>query len=101
MKLTTYNAISGDFPDAPARGSFTVTPTDVAAAYFTEEGETAVARSLLVFASGTVHFLGADGVEDTWTLGASVSYPFLIPVAIKQVFATGTTVGAGSIKGLK
>lgn len=100
MKLSTFNALFAEDATAPARGSFVVVPTDTVEAYFTEGGETAVSRGLAVFSAGTVRFIGADGTTDTWTLGAGFTFPVTIPVAVKQVLATGTTVAAGGIRGL-
>lgn len=99
MKLTTYNALC-DTADAPARGSFTVVPTDTVGAYFTEDNVTAVARQLIVFSAGTVKFRSADGVDDTWTIGAGAAFPVAIRIAVVQVYATGTSVTAGDIKAL-
>lgn len=62
-------------------GSATVTPNDGA-------DLTTPARSLYCVEAGTVHFTGVDNVEDTWTVPAN----FIIPVAVKRVFSTGTTV---------
>jgi hypothetical protein len=105
MKLSTFNALRDNTAEATGCGSFTVTYTDTAGAYFTEGSgvlaEYAVARQLVVFSAGDVHFLGADGVEDTWTIGGGSAFPVVIPVAVLQVFATGTSVAAGDIKGIR
>ncbi len=76
---------------SPGLGSFTVTPSD--SVNFTEP-----CRQLVVFGSGTITFIGLDGVADTWTLAAT-SYPVIIPVAATRVNATGTTIAV--IKGVK
>jgi len=97
MKLSTFNAQFDTDSAGPGRGSATVVPDDDND--FTEDGEAAVARRLVVFAEGTVHFLGADGEEDTWTLTADMAYPLEIPVAVKRVYED-STVTAGNIKAI-
>lgn len=56
--------------------------------------------SLVVFAAGDVKFTGVNNVADTWTIPES-SLPFIIPVAMKRVWSTGTTVAASDLRGLK
>jgi hypothetical protein len=47
-----------------------------------------VARGgLYVGAAGTVKFTAVDGTIDTWTMAAKS----ILPIAIKQVWVTGTT----------
>lgn len=46
-------------------------------------------RGVMVFAAGTVKFSTTAGVDDTWTIPAS-PLPFLIPVAIKRIWTTGS-----------
>lgn len=76
-------------PESPAVGSQPITPanTDLAEPI----------RSLVVFTAGDVRFTAVDGSEDTWTI-PSGAVPYLIPVAMKRVWLTGTT--AGGLKGL-
>jgi hypothetical protein len=82
----------------PALGSKTVVPSDTSGAEI-YAGE--YARSLMVFSAGTVCFTGVDGADDTWTFGASMPYPQMIPVAVVNVKAAGTSVSAGDIKALR
>jgi hypothetical protein len=72
-------------PESPGQGSRAVTPSDTA-------DLDPPAMSLYVTTAGDVCFVGADGQEDTWAVPAN----FIIPVAVKQVKATGTTGGAGA-----
>lgn len=97
MKLSTFNAQFDTDSAGPGRGSATVVPDDDND--FAEDGEPAVARRLIVFAAGTVHFLGADGVEDTWTFTSGMGFPMEIPVAVKRVYED-STVTAGNIKAI-
>lgn len=80
----------------PGLGSKTVVPSDTVDIY---EGE--YARELVVFSEGDVCFVGADGVEDTWTFTADMGYPQRINVAVTKVKATGTDVTAGDIKAIR
>lgn len=64
----------------PGTGSFTLTKSD-ATVY------SPPLRSLYVTGAGDVHFTGADGVEDTWTVSDNTT----IPVMMTKVFDTGTT----------
>jgi len=80
----------------PGIGSKTVTPSDTAEVYTGD-----FARQLVVFAAGAVCFVGADGVEDTWTFTEDMAYPQRVEVAVSKVKATGTTVAAGNIKAIR
>lgn len=67
--------------DAPAVGSFTVTPSD----------DTPLAkpiRSLRVGGEGDVAFRGVDGEDDLWE---DVAAGTVIPVRMTHVLDTGTT----------
>lgn len=97
MKLSTFNALLDSDMSEFGRGSATVVPDDDND--FLEDGVTAVARRLMVFGAGTVHFLGADNEEDTWTIGAGASFPVDIPVAVRRVYEN-STVAAGNIKAI-
>jgi hypothetical protein len=86
--------IAGNFfyslkPDSPGAGVVAVTPADADVAE--------PFRSLVVFGAGDVKFTALDGSSDTWTI-PSGAVPFVVPVAVKRVWATGTT--ATGIKGL-
>lgn len=72
--------------DAPAIGSALITPSNTA--------NSAVYRSLWVTGAGDVHFTGADGNDDTWTVPSNT----LIPVMVTRVYSTNTT--ATGIHGL-
>lgn len=91
MKTTAFHERND--ATKPGLGSKTVTPSNTAPIW---EGE--YARSLHVLAAGDVHFLGADGVEDTWTVSAEM-VPFVIPVAVSMVYSTGTS--AATIKAIR
>jgi len=99
MKLTTFNSQFDTDSAGPGRGSATVVPDDGAEFGFTEDDVEAVARRLVVFGEGTVHFLGADNEEDTWTFTSDMSYPVEIPVAVKRVYED-SSVAAGNIKAI-
>lgn len=93
MKITTFRAQFDTDSSGPGRKSITVTPSDDAG--FTEDGEVAVARRLIVFGAGTVRIRGVDDAEgagDTWTFTSAMTYPQEIPVAVRQVYFTGTSV---------
>jgi hypothetical protein len=75
QEIGTFGAVGG-----PGEGSAPVTPNDSA-------DLTEIARSLYVTGAGDVKFDGADGTTDTWTVPAN----FVIPVAVRRVYATGTT----------
>ena len=86
---------------AESQGMGSSTPTRSDSANFTDgSGNAIVARQLLVFAAGDVKFRGLDGVDDTYTFGASVSYPQTINVFTIRLWSTGTTVAAGSVKAI-
>ena len=69
--------------ESSATGSITVTPHDT-----NELSE--VIRALVVFSAGSVKFTCLDGTVDTWTL-PEVGLPYILPIAIRKVWATGTT----------
>ncbi len=69
-------------PESPGSGSFPITPADT--------DISPPALSVYVFGAGTIKFTGVDGSTDTYTIPAS-AVPFQIPIAIKRVWATGTT----------
>jgi len=69
-----------------ARGTFTITPSDVADLPKKAEG-------VYAGGAGTLHYVGDDGEEDTVTLSAGQIWP----VRIVKVFVTGTT--ATDLKG--
>lgn len=48
---------------------------------------TKIIRSLYVEGAGAVKFRGLDDVDDTWNVPAN----FIIPVAMKRLWSTGTT----------
>lgn len=98
MKISTFAALVGDDNTIPGLGSATVVPHDTAD--FTDQaGNRLVARALEILASGDVTFVGYDGSEDTRTV-TDAMVPYLLPVAVVRVTATGTTVAAGSIKAI-
>lgn len=66
-------------PHSPGQGSIAVTPSDSA-------DLAQLAFSLYVTGAGDVRFVGADGVEATWSVPAN----FIIPIVVKQVKDTGT-----------
>ncbi len=74
-------------------GSFTVVPSDSVS--FSEP-----CRSFAVLAAGAVSFVGLDGVTDVYTF-AGTTFPIFVPVGATRINATGTTVGAGNVKGIK
>lgn len=63
----------------PGVGSFELIPSD---------GTTysPPIRSLYVTTGGAVHFVGADGVADTWTVADKTT----IPVMMTKVYESGT-----------
>lgn len=98
MKLSTFGYRKDDVT-CPGLGSATVVPSN--STNFTDAaGNAAVARELVVFADGTVTFVGVDGVADTWTFTTDMSYPVSIPVACIRVNSTGTSVASGNIKAI-
>lgn len=98
MKLDTFHALRENDASGPGMGSWTVVPDDDA--NFTDADDNPiVARQLVVFADGTVHFLGADNVEDTWTFTSGMAFPQRIEVAVKRVYED-STVAAGNIKAI-
>lgn len=54
-------------------------------------------QGLMVFAAGDVNYITASGVTDVWTVPES-SLPMRIPVAIKRILATDTTVADTAIR---
>lgn len=94
MKATACEATTD--PTKPGMGSKTVTYSDTADIY---DGE--YARQLVVFSDGDVAFVGADDAVDTWTFTAAMVFPQVIPVLVKRVKFTGTTVSAGDIKAIR
>ena len=87
MNLGQYTRSRG--PAAPGNGSFLVTKSD------TTTYTTDLILALYVTGAGTVCFVGADGVEDTWTVPDN----FIIPVAMTMVKSTGTD--ATGLHGIK
>jgi hypothetical protein len=69
-----------------ARGTFTITTSDVADLPKKAEG-------VYVGGAGTLHYIGDDGEEDTVTLSAGQIWP----VRIVKVFTAGTS--ATNLKG--
>lgn len=53
-----------------------------------------VARSLFVETGGTVHFLGADGVEDEWTVPDN----FYMHCAVVRLLADSSATGIHALK---
>jgi hypothetical protein len=66
----------------PGKGSATIVPSD-------SQPLAEIALSLFVEGAGSVAFVGADGKTDVWTVPAGT----VIPVAVQQVLAKGTTPG--------
>lgn len=62
-------------------------------------------KYIVIFTEGDLAFVGADGESFTRTfpaVAAGGSYPFLFgPVRIRQVLATGTTLGDVDMLGLR
>lgn len=56
-----------------------------------------IARRILVFSAGTITFTGWDNADDTYTYSSSMSFPQTIPVLVRRVKVTGTTIVAGDI----
>jgi hypothetical protein len=56
--------------------------------------------ALEIFAAGDICFHGLDGVEDTRTLTAAM-IPYQLPVGVRRIKTTGTTIAAANIKVLK
>lgn len=54
-------------------------------------------NGLMVFATGNVNYITAAGVTDIWSVPAS-PLPMRIPVAIKRILATDTTVADTAIR---
>jgi len=79
MALSTQDFNQNRRASDPGGGSKAITPADSLL--------TTPILSLYVTVAGSVAFLGMDGQADTWTVPAN----FIIPVAMTQVSATGTT----------
>jgi hypothetical protein len=92
MLIADYQTI-GPGPTAPGRGSEQPTLHD------TNDFEH-VARSIVVFAAGTVKFTSIDDMTDTWTIPAA-AVPYTIPVAAKRIWTNGTTVTAANLRVLR
>lgn len=85
--MTTREFLSRLSPESPGIGSVAITPSNSTIL-------DPPIRSLRVTVAGDVCFVGVDGVEDTWTC---TDFD-LIPIAMKQVKATGTD--ATGLKGI-
>lgn len=49
-------------------------------------------RGVLVFAAGDISFITTTGQTETWTIGASAPLPFMVPVYVRRIRDTGTTL---------
>lgn len=70
---------SGRKPDSPGSGGAAITPADSDLAQ--------IAVSLYVEGAGAIKMTFFDDTVDTWNVPAN----FLIPMAVKRVWSTGTT----------
>ena len=89
MNLNTYKLLEG----VDLLSARTYQPTQ----HDTNELAHVAAKGVMVFAAGAVKFTTVDGVVDTWTI-PSGALPFHIPVAIKIIWDTGTTVADADLR---
>lgn len=57
-----------------------------------------VSRGVLLFADGTIKFDTATGQTETWTIPATASFPFMIPVYVKRIYDTDTSISDANIR---
>jgi hypothetical protein len=57
-----------------------------------------VSRGVLLFATGTIRFDTETGQTQNWTIPATAPLPYFVPVYVKRIHDTGTSIADADMR---